>query len=67
MIDILTSKNEMRPVVARGAKCNYEIDWLWVFTFTFLRSGVEAQRGIEFRHIMLPELGTNKKMGYGMS
>ena len=41
----------MRPVVARGTKCDYKIDWLWVFTFTF------SKRGVEFRYIMLPELG----------
>ena len=44
-----------------GAKCDCKIDWLWVrfpfgemkylFTliFSFLRSGVKAKRGVEFR------------------
>ena len=46
----------------RGTKCDCKIDWLWVrsplaevkylftFIFSFLRSGVEAKRGVEFRH-----------------
>ena len=46
----------------RGTKCDCNIDWLWVrspleevkylftFIFPFFRSGVEAKRGVEFRH-----------------
>ena len=46
----------------RGTKCDCKIDWLWVrspfdeikylftFIYSFLRSGVETKRGIEFRH-----------------
>ena len=45
-----------------GTKCDCKIDWLWVrstleeikyllkFIFPFLRSGVEAKRGVEFCH-----------------
>ena len=44
----------------RGTKCGCKIEWLWVrspleevkylftFIFSFLRSGVEAKRGVEF-------------------
>ena len=45
----------------RGTKCDCEIDWLWVrfpleemkylcIIFSFLRSAVEAKRGVEFRY-----------------
>ena len=45
-----------------GTKCDCKIDWLWVrspfevmkylftFIFSFLRFGVEAKRGVVFRH-----------------
>ena len=46
----------------RGTKCDCKIDWFWIlspleemkylfkFIIPFLRSGVEAKRGVEFRH-----------------
>ena len=48
--------------MAQGAKCDCKCDWLWVrslleemkylykFIFPFLRSSVQAKRGVEFRH-----------------
>ena len=45
-----------------GTNCDCKTDWLWVrpplevmkyllkFIFLLLRSGVEAKRGVEFRH-----------------
>ena len=45
-----------------GSECDCTTDWLWVqsplekmkylfkFIFPFLRSGVKAKRGVEFRH-----------------
>ena len=53
--------------MAQGHKV-CEIDWLWVrcpleekkylftFKFSFLRSGVEAKRGVKFRHSPSSEL-----------
>ena len=58
----------MRPVVAqRHNDC--KTDWLWVRSpleemkyllkciFPFLRSDIEAKRGVEFHHSTPPELG----------
>ena len=46
----------------RGTECDCKINWLWVrspleemkfllkFIFPFLRSGIEAKRGVDFYH-----------------
>ena len=51
-----------RQLWSSGTKCDCKTDWLWVrspleemkyllkFIFPFLRSGVEAKRGVEFCH-----------------
>ena len=64
----------------RGTMCDCKIDWLWVqspleeikylFTFIFsffLRSGVEAKRGIEFRHSTRNASRNRRKVGKGVS
>ena len=54
---------------------DYEIDWLWVryppeemkylftFLFSFLRSGVKAKRGVEFRHSIRNASKIPRKVG----
>ena len=60
-------------------KCDCKIDWLWVpspleemkyllkFIFPFLRSGVEAKRGIEFCHSTRKASRIRQKVGNGVS
>ena len=62
-----------------GTKSDCKIDWLWVrspleemkyllkFIFTFLRSGVEAKRGIELCHLTRNASRMRQKVGNGVS
>ena len=57
----------------RRGTCDCKIDWLWIrspleemkYLFTFLRSGVKAKRGVEFRHSTRNALRTRQKVGSG--
>ena len=61
-----------------GTKCDCKTDWLWVrslleemkyllkFIFQFLRSGVEAKRGVEFCHSTRNASRIRKKVGNGV-
>ena len=61
------------------SKCECKIDWLWVrspledmkylfiFIFSFLRSGVEAKRGLEFRNSTRNASSTRQEVGNGES
>ena len=63
----------------RGTECDCKIDCLWVqspleemkyllkFIFPFLRSGVEAKRGIEFCHSTRNASRIRQKVGNGVS
>ena len=63
----------------RGTKCDCIFDWLWVrspledmrylltFIFSFLRAGVEAKRGIEFRHSTRNSSSTGRILGDGVA
>ena len=68
--------------VSRGAGeqvCDCICDWLWIrspvdkmkyllkFTFVLLHSGVEAKRGVEFRHSTRNASGIQQKMSNGVS
>ena len=69
----------VRPVVARGTKCDCKTDWLWVrspleelkyllkFIFLFLRSGGEVERGIEFCHSTRNASRIRQNVGNGVS
>ena len=62
-----------------GTKCDCKTDWLWVrspleemkyllkFIFPFLRSGVEAKRGVEFCHLTCNASRIRQKVGNGVS
>ena len=63
----------------RGTKCDCKIDWMWVrslleemkyllkFILPFLRSGVEAKRGVEFCHSTCNTSRFRQKVGNGVS
>ena len=61
----------------RDTKCDCKTDCLWVrssleemkylLIFPFLRSGVEAKRGVEFRHSTRNASRTQRKVGNGVS
>ena len=60
-------------------RCGCKTDWLWVrssleemkyllkFRFPFLRSGVEAKRGVEFCHSKRNAPRIRQKVGNGVS
>ena len=58
-----------------GTKSDCKTDWLWVrspleemkFIFAFLRSGVEAKRGVEFCHLTRNASRIRQKVGNGVS
>ena len=66
------------PVVAQGHKVwlqnrlvvgaipLQEIKYLSTFIFSFRRSGVEAESGVEFRHSIHNASRTRRKVGNGM-
>ena len=63
----------------KGTKCGCKRDWwclrsldeemkyLFKFICSFLRSGVEAKRGVEFRHSLHNVSGIRRKVGNGVS
>ena len=64
---------------ASSTKCDCKTDWLWIrspleemkyllkFIFPFLRSGVEAKRGVEFCHSTRNASRIRQKVGSGVS
>ena len=78
-IQINDSKMQIRRSWLRGTKYDCKIDWLWIrspleevkylitFIFSFLRSGVEAKRGVEFRHSARNASRNRRKVGNGMA
>ena len=44
-----------------------EVKYLFTFIFSFLRSGVEAKRGTEFRHSTRINSRTRRKVGNGVT
>ena len=60
-----------------GTRCDCKTDWLWVwspleemkyllkFIFPFLRSGVEAKRGVEYSHSTRNASRIRQKVGNG--
>ena len=72
-------KLELEASRGVGAKCDCEIDWLWVrvpldemkylltFLLSCLRSGVKAKRGVEFCHSTRNASRTRRKVGNGVS
>ena len=68
----------LRPVVAQGHSvtvkptgCEFdpreEMKYLFTFIFLFLRSGVEENRDVEFRHFIRNTSRTRQKVGNGVS
>ena len=51
---------------SRGAGALEKIKYLFTFIFSFLRSGVEAKRGVEFRHSTRNASRTRLKVGNGV-
>ena len=62
-----------------ATKCDCKTDWLWIrfpleelkyllkFIFPFLRSGLEAKRGVEFCHSTRNASKIRQKVGNGVS
>ena len=44
-----------------------EIKYLFKYIFSFFRFGVEAKRGVEFRHLTRNAFSIRRKMGNGVS
>ena len=71
--------NDLSRSWRSGTKCGCKTDWLWVrspleemkyllkFIFPFLRSGVEAKRGVKLCHLTRNASRIRLKVGNGIS
>ena len=68
----------MRPEAGRGAEAqsvtvkstsipDSEVKYLFIFIFSFFRSGVEAERGVEFHHSARNASRNRQNVGNGVS